>query len=82
MVAARPASFGASNCEKQAFILTQRLGRGAGIPAKAAMPEKIFAGQTAWPTFSAKRKTIFFAKGRTIERKHTPPLEIAFTRFQ
>ena len=60
MVAAQRLTFEISSREKFAFIQDSRPAKGLGIPAKAVMPEKIFAGRPEWPAFSAERKTIFF----------------------
>ena len=83
MVAARRITFGVINCEKQAFTINQRLAKGAGFPAKAVMPEKIFAGRTICPAFPAKAGNHIFSPVRApLEVNALPPLEIAYPRFQ
>ena len=59
-----------------------RLGRGSGIPAKAVMPEKIFAGRPVWPAFPAQAGNHIFSQVVTPLKKSTTPLEIAYTQFQ
>ena len=73
MVAARQVTFGVGNCEKFAFMIGQHLGRGSGIPAKAVMPEKIFAGRPVWPAFPAQAGNHIFSQVVTPPKEtHNP----------
>ena len=62
MVAAQRLTFEISSREKFAFIQDSRPAKGLGIPAKAVMPEKIFAGRPEWPAYPAEAGNHIFSQ--------------------